>query len=207
MSRYVPMCGDVGFVGYEQGYGFIVDKISTMTTGAGESLTKADHQFQVIQDAQIIEADAAIKKRRVVKRSVSLRLNQCSPPKVHYIIFRPPTCNFQRKLIHETALSLVGKRYGYLELALQAIDGRLRKLRLLREGFPLFTRLGGLAPWTVICSGASNRCLYEGKVLPRRFLYLAPDGTFDEAVSRGWEIVAQDENGAAYWGLSKREGS
>jgi len=207
MNDYVPKCGDVGFVGYEQGYGFVVDRISDVTTGRNESLTKADHQFQVIEGAQIIEADAAIKKRRVVKRLVVSRLDQCRPPKVHYIIFRPPTCKYTRGVIHETALNLVGKRYGYLEIILHAIDGRLRKWGWLKERFPLFTRLGGLAPWTVICSGASNRCLYEAKVLSRRFLYLAPDGTFDEAISRGWEVVAQDENGADYWCLPNREGS
>ena len=193
-------CGDVGFVGYENGSSFVTDAIGFMTTGEHEAETVADHQFQVLFFNEVLEALASLNNGGVVVRSLDSRISACIVSGAHYIIFRPTNLTwFQRERIARRARKLNGKRYGYVELLLQTVDGWLRKKGWLKEGRPLFTRLGELIPWTVICSGAGNRCLYDGGVLPRRFLYLSPDGTYDEAIRRGWRVVAFDKNGASYW--------
>jgi hypothetical protein len=202
---YMAMCGDVGFVGRKSGKSFISDVISELTTGVNESRSVAQHQFQVIKHGEILEA-GSMRKRSVVIRPLSERFFECEDDGSHYVIFRPPTTEEQQEKIDTIARKkLNGKRYGYIELLLQVADGLLRKVGLLREGRPLFTRLGAIAPWTVICSGVSNWCLYAAKILPRRFLSLAPDGTFDEAIRRGWRMVAMDEDGADYWGLPQKQ--
>jgi len=206
VTNCIPECGDVGFVGREHGSSLVSDAIDLMTTGEDEDATVAQHQFQVINYDRILEAGTS-RKHGAIIRLLSERIADCLADNTHYIIFRPPALTWwQRERIARRARKLNGKRYGYVEILLQGIDGGLRKKGWLREGRPLFTRLGALAPWTVICSGASNRCLYDGRVLPRRFLYLSPDGTYDEAIRRCWQVVAIDKNGASYWAGAKIQG-
>lgn len=195
--NYIPVCGDVVFVGYPPGAGVIADSIRKFTTGWGEEVTAAIHQVQVIEHKQVAEA---LIGQGVVIKAFQQWQDETENGNAHYIIFRPPTEPIQRFKIDARARKIEGHRYGYVEGAvLQAADGLLRKLCLLKEGFPLFTRLGALIPWTVICSGAGNQCLYAGKVLPKKFVYLSPDGTYDEAIRREWLNVAMDEEGASYW--------
>jgi|GEM_PF-3824970 len=202
IDPYIPQCGDVGFVGYDPGE-FVSDNIGKLTTGLRESPTVAHHQFQVLRMERCFEA---LMKAGVVVRSLEERFAACKTDRSHYIIFRPPMDVSKMNAIEKRAFELEGSRYGRIEIALQAIDGVLRKAGLLPEGVPLFTLLGALVPWTAICSGASNQCLYAGGVLPKRFLYLSPDGTYDEAIRLGWRVVAMDKNGASYWNEAQIQG-
>jgi len=198
LHDYIPMSGDVGFVGYEQGYKYLTDRISWWTTGRGETPTKADHQFQVIGDFDVVESGYG-KKFRVTVRSWMERLEDCGEDeRIHCIIFRPPMNLYQRDKINRVGREIDGYPYGFMEMPLQMGDGLLRKIGLLPERKPFFTMLSVVFPRTMICSGAGNYCLYRTGVLPHRALCWAPDDTFDEAVCRGWRIVAIDENGAAY---------
>lgn len=204
MSNYFPTCGDVGFVGYEHGYGFITDAISYYSTGRGEAPTSADHQFQVLTCQHVLEAGYG-KGNSVALRSWGDRMRDCAKKGVHFIVFRPELTENQMHVINTTGRGIVGVRYGYAELLLQAIDGRLRKLGILKERRAFATKLGLLFGSTLICSGAGNTCLHAAGVLPKASLAWAPDDTFDEAVRRGWRIVAMDNNGAAYWGPSTKK--
>ena len=205
-DRYYPVCGDVGFVGHEFGASLLADGIGNITTSYKETPTKAHHQFQVIYTSAVVEALGRANIRRVISRQMGeVEAEIDADPKAHCIIFRPPVNELQKVTIDKIARRLIGYRYGYAEVALHVVDGLLRKVRLLRDRRPLFTRLGAIIPWTVICSGVGNHCLSAVGVLPRRFRYLDPDATFDEAVERGWRIVAMSKSSSDYWGLSFRD--
>lgn len=197
LEAYRPLSGDVGFVGYDRGR-IIPDAIRFFTRGKGESPTRAVHQFQVLMESEIVEALAS----GVVVKTWQKRKAECEADNAHYIIFRPKTAATQRLVIHSEGKGLRGCRYGFTEVLLQGLDGFLRKIGLLRERKPLFTKLGTLIPWTVICSRVGNICLHRVGILPHNALAWAPDDTFDWAVKH-WKIVAVGKQGLAYWGLAE----
>lgn len=202
MMEYVPECGDVGFVGYEDGDGFLSDGIIEMTTGKDEARTVAVHQFQVIAGGDIVEADA-VKFGRVIVRSWAERKADVEAnKKAHFIIFRPNLNTYQKAAIEFYGRRMAGRLYGYAEGLLQAADGLLRKIGLLKERQPFFTFMGGIIPGTVICSGVGNELLARVKVLPWKSRFWAPDDTFDVAVEEEWPVVGMDQGSDAfvYWG-------
>jgi len=195
MIAYIPECGDVGFLGYDKG--FIPGAIGFFTTARGECKSKTSHQFQLLYYGHVIEALS----RGVVVQPWSAREKEICRVKAHYIVFRPPTTLPQKENLHWAGMSLAGKHYGYGEIVLQAIDGFFQRIGLQRNGRPFFSKLGALNKRTMICSRVGNHCLHEAGILPQASLAWSPDDTFDEAVRRGWRIVAMDEKGADYWGL------
>jgi hypothetical protein len=195
MKNYIPECGDVGFLGYDKG--FLPGAIGFFTTAKGECATKTSHQFQVLYYNNIVEALGA----GVKVRSWNDRERDTSEHKAHYIIFRPPATLIEKEAIHVSGMSLNGRRYGFGEIVLQGIDGFFQRIGLQKNGRPVFSRLGALNPRTMICSRAGNYCLNKAGILPAASLAWSPDDTFDEAIRRGWLVVAMDENGADYWNL------
>jgi len=200
---YIPRCGDVGFAGYEGG--IVPASIGYYSTGKGESATKAHHQFQVLRYERIIQA--------LTRTGVIVELWPATKERIedhkgaHYIIFRPPQMNWRKMdAIDDAAEKIKGRFYGFLEIPLQAMDGRLRKMGLLSEKRSFFAYLGALFPWTMICSGVGNYCLGKAWLMPKCSAYWPPDGTFDAVVRLGWEVVCVDEGGEVYWGLNTEKG-
>ena len=194
---YWPRCGDVGFTGGPNG-GVISEAILRFTTSRGEPRTSAHHQFQVT-GRWVVEALGELKHRKVIRRLFDERRTDCENSGSFIIVVRPTLTESQREVLRAEARRLVGRRYGYVEIVLKAMDGILKRFGLLKGYKQLFSRLGGLRASTMICSRVSNQCLVRAGALPKDAVHWAPDDTFDFALSEGWEVVCMSENSAGYW--------
>ena len=196
--EYSPRCGDVGFTGKADG-GLLSAAILRFTTGRNEAPSLAHHQFQVVRGGRVVEALGELKYRKVVDRPFNDRRTESYESGTFIIVFRPPVTPYQQAAVADAAIPMVGRRYGYIEILLKALDGVLKRYGLLKGYKQLFSRLGGLRRSTMICSRVGNACQVKAGTMPSEAVHWAPDDSFDYAIQHGWEIVCMSEKSAGYW--------
>ena len=169
-----------------RGRGLVSRLIRLCTRRIGESRTKVNHVGVVVQrgllrDAVIVEALSRVVEHRLAE--------QYGDGRSDVAVYRcRPLTELQRLAVAEAARDYVGRRYGYLKIALHSLDWLL-------QGAYVFRRLGRMDRYP-ICSWLVAH-VYARVYLPERQSFgvkpgaATPDDIWDHISScpNEWECV------------------